>query len=166
MTTYAGTPKTFAVGETLTAATMNAEVRDPLEALTGAWNSWTPTLAQGASTDIAKTVNYAEYIRIGKLVIGKVMLSATAAGTSGSDITITLPVTAGHISVHVPLGHAMYNDAGTVYHGAAVTSGVATSMAIRRGDVATAGSDLVGTDPAIAVASGDIISAEFTYEAA
>lgn len=60
---------------------------DTTEALT----SYTPTLKQAGST-LTKTVEYAKYIRFGPIVQVWAQLSATATGTAGGEIKISLPV--------------------------------------------------------------------------
>src|SRR6266498_47407 len=61
-------------------------------------NTWTPTVAQGVSTNIGKTVNEAQYIEIGNMIQFWVSLSITASGTAGSQLTVSLPSAA-------PSGH-------------------------------------------------------------
>ena len=155
-------PRTWVAGETVTAAVMNAHVRDNLKAIGDAWTSYTPTLAQGASTNIAKTVTYAKYVAAGKLIICQVRLAPTAAGTAGSPITITLPVTAATSALIV--GSGAYSDTGTNLYASVAWLTSTTTLELRRTDQAyTAG---IGADPNIAVASGDAFRASFMYEAA
>lgn len=54
-------------------------------------STWTPTLAQGASTDIDKDVRRANYWRIGPLAVFDIWIAASANGTAGSPVTISLP---------------------------------------------------------------------------
>lgn len=157
-------PRTWVAGEKPSAATMNLHIRDNLKAIGDPWTSWTPTLAQGASSNISKTVNYAKYMRAGSLVIGSVKLTASAAGTSGSAITITLPVTAA--TTDLPCGSGFYYDTGTAYYGSVAWLASTTTLKLFRADTAAAVSVGVGSDPAIAVASTDVFYAFFTYEAA
>ena len=155
-------PRTWVTGETVTAANMNTHVRDNLKAIGDAWTSYTPTLAQGVSTNIAKTVTYAKYVAAGKLIICQVRLDPTAAGTAGSPITITLPVTAAS-SVYV-VGSGSYSDTGTALYPAIAWLTSTTTLELRRTDQAyTAG---IGADPNFAVANTDVFRASFMYEAA
>jgi hypothetical protein len=162
MAAYTGTPRTWTAGETVTAALMNSDVRDPLAALAGAWTSYTPTVAQGASTDIAKTTSYAKYIRVGKYVLCTVSLSMTGTGTAGSVITTSLPVTAA-TSGNMVVGSGVYGDAGNATWPCAVFLGSTTAAYLFAANQ-TAG--YVGTTPAVTVASSDIIAFTITYEAA
>jgi hypothetical protein len=58
----------------------------------GVWTSWTPTVTQAGS--ITKTVTYARYIKLGRLVIAQAYLAITGAGSSATAVTVSLPVTA------------------------------------------------------------------------
>lgn len=127
--------------------------------------TWTPTLAQGASSNISKTVNMANYWRIGDMVFFEVKVTASAAGTAGSSITITLPVT-GVVAaqVNTPVGTGAYLDTGTAQYPAIVEPASTTTLAMYRADVTVAG--YIGASPNIAVASGDIFYAWGRYQAA
>jgi hypothetical protein len=72
------------------------------------WTSYTPTWTQ--STAIAKTVNYAKYIKIGRTVQGQVQLTSTtsAAGLANTIITVTTPLTAA-VSGLIVGGGWLYN---------------------------------------------------------
>ena len=138
--------------ETLTANDLNS--------LAGAWNSYTPTLAQGASSNIAKTITYAKYLQFGKLVICQIYLVATGAGTAGSDITVTLPVTAARSGGMI--GTGAYVDAGFTVYAAIAVFASTTTVTLQRNESGAG----IGTDPNIAVASGDSFQCTLLYEAA
>jgi len=93
---YPATPKTWVAGDVLTAAQLNAELRDallgafPLGPPDVAWTGWTPTLTQGVT--VTKTVTYAKYARVGRLIVTNAVLAVTGAGTAGQKVTSTLPV--------------------------------------------------------------------------
>lgn len=166
MATYSGTPTQATTGQTVTAAFWNQEIYDVTVALTGAWNAWTPQIDQGASSNVAKTIAYADYVRVGKYVTAQTVLSLTAAGTSGSEVTVTLPVSRAYSgsSSHV-VGTAQVIDSGAnVWLCAAMgVSGDATRVKF----VPTGTSTGVGASPnAFALASGDLIAFSVTYEAA
>lgn len=168
MATYSGSSRTWVAGETVTAALMNSDVRDPLAALTGAWNSYTPQIDQGASTNIGKTIGYAKYVRVGKFVRVQAQLALTGAGTSGSEITVTLPVARAYSgsSFHV-VGNGMVADvAGGSGAQACNVTGVAGSASAVK-FVPTGTTTGMGASPnSFALASGDVISFTCEYEAA
>jgi hypothetical protein len=159
------TPGTATAGDVLTAAFWNAEVRDNMVELapfSAAWTSYTPTLAQGVSTNISKTVNYAKYVRVGKVVWLAVKVSITGAGSAGSSITVSLPVSSAASAVI--FGSGMFYDASsnlTYAGGGFVNTG--TTVAIYAHGAA---GNVVGVSPNIATANGDEFFVSLTYEAA
>jgi hypothetical protein len=58
----------------------------------GAIQTWVPTLAQGVTNNIAKTVNWAYYSIVGPWVLADFYLQPTGVGTIGAAITLTLPL--------------------------------------------------------------------------
>ena len=123
-----------------------------------AWTSYTPTLTQTAT--VTKTVTRAVYCKIGRLVIAQVQLAVTSAGTSGGAVLIGLPVTAA--ASGIMCGSMSISSTGTsVYtHGPALAN--TTSVF---GMLSTAG-NYYGINPSTALASGNVIQATLTYEAA
>lgn len=146
-------------GETVTAALMNTHVRDNLLAVGQAWTSYTPTVAQGTSTDITKTVAYARYIVAGKLVMCNVALAMTGAGGSSVKVTVSLPVTAAAAGMYV--GSGMVVDASVAsYNVVCETDTGAATVKFHSSSLAD-----VGASPAFTVASGDYINFSIVYEA-
>jgi hypothetical protein len=128
------------------------------------FTAWTPTkITQDASdaTNIAHTVNYGRYARIGNLVVVYLKATFTAAGTSGQTIAVQgLPVSA--LQTDAAVGSFRYSDSGTAnYAGTAVLTS-ATVVRFIAHNLANA----VGAQPAIAIASTDNIWFTITYEAA
>ena len=157
------TPRTWVAAEVPTETTFNTHLRDNLNALYGTDSTYTPVLSQGASTNIAKTVNEARYIQNGRIVDVWMVLSATAAGTAGSNVTVTLPVAAsGHLS-NSAVGHGYYYDqsGNIVYNG--VYRLASTTTAILYADAQNPATGAVGLAPALTVASGDSLVACFRY---
>ncbi len=125
--------------------------------------TWTPTVAQGASTNIAKTVNEARYCLIGGLLYFWVDLSMTGSGSSGSTITITLPATAVGHATAAQFGNAMYFD---VSASATVRRWMGSWELASTSTVSISATDsqetgLVGAG--FAVASGDVIRGSGFY---
>ena len=113
---YPNPPKTWSAAAVLTAAQLNAELRDALNTLVPTitntslgWASYTPTFTQSAT--ITKTVNYAKYIQYGKLIIANVGITATSSGTANNAIVVGLPVTAASGAVGA-IGAARITDFG------------------------------------------------------
>jgi hypothetical protein len=144
--------KTFVAGNVLTASDCNTYLSHE----GGAWTSHTPTLAQGASTNIAKTVVWSTYAREGRKITWNFRVDATAAGTAGSQITLTAPVAIQSGCA----GTGYYFDASgpAVYVGTWIAASSTTVVL-----VATSISGL-GVSPAITVASGDSALGCIVYE--
>jgi hypothetical protein len=124
-----------------------------------AWTSFTPTLSQGVSTNISKTVTYAKYAQLGKVVFCNIRLSITGTGTAGSGILVSLPLASA--TGNIIIGAGGYFDASVNnYTGWAFCSGTLNVGLVTH----TNGDNLVGVNPNFAVASGDIVNLHLVYE--
>lgn len=126
--------------------------------------TYTPTFSQGASTNISKTVDWAKYSRSSGIITGNVALTASGAGTAGSAILINTPVTAP--TTDLVVGSGFYRDSSTgIQYQAVAYLATTTKIALySTHDVASTSTDsAIGVNPNIAVASGDIISIQFSY---
>jgi hypothetical protein len=151
--------KTFVDGDVLPASDINTYLMGE----GGAWTSFTPQVDQGASTNIAKTVNYSNYARYGRTIHFAFGLAMTAAGTAGSQVTITLPVTAASTSGLA--GSARVFDTSTnSYYSCTIMGPSTTTIAFQFDTSGTAAR--WGLAPNLALASGDTIVGQITYEAA
>ncbi len=133
----------------------------------GRWVTIVPSLYQAAA--VAATVNYARAFVENKKATVMVRLTATAAGTVGNNIYILLPATlipASGISTTQPLGTAFYLDTGTAhYQGIAAYIATVTSLpAIAMFNATTTDGNVIGVNPAVTVASGDVFSLDVTFE--
>ncbi|WP_326808185.1 hypothetical protein OHB04_22870 [Streptomyces sp. NBC_01775] len=84
------TPRTWSVGEIVTAAYMNAEIRDQFASFLGAWTSWTPAwyAEGGANPTIGNGELSGRYLKVGRTVDWTLQLrwgSTTAAGGGGGS---------------------------------------------------------------------------------
>lgn len=142
----------FATNDIVTASDMNA--------VYGAWNSYTPTLTQSGT--VSKTVTYAKYRQFGKTVKGSVLLAVTGSGTTNNPVLIGLPVASqATTGLVMGSGDIVDSSAGQHYVGAVVSSSTTTV-----GIVAHAQSTWVGNAPNFALASGDTVRVDFEYETA
>jgi len=129
---------------------------------TTAWTTYTPTVTQGVN--VTKTVNLAKYKQDGKVVTVCISMGLTSAGTAGSNVEVSIPVTAVYGSTH-PVGSGVYyrssgnvNYAGTIYL-------VSTTTVALRSD-ASSFQSFFGNQPNLATANIDGFDLTFTYEAA
>ena len=166
---YPATPKTWVAGDTLTAAQLNAELRNallgafPLGPPDGAFTAYTPTLTQSAT--VTKTVTYGRYTRVGRLVIAQCELACTGAGTAANQVLAGLPVPAqGTTQKTIGQGYIFDASAAGLYK-ATVEISTAVSVAFR--PTSTSANDFLGTAVfTAALASGDLVSFSVMYEAA
>jgi len=161
-------PSTVTTLQTYTSAAHNIIVNDIIDHETyvapirTGWVDYTPTLAQGASTNIAKTVVYSKYIQTGKLVIWVCRLEITGSGTAGSTLTVTLPVTSAVAST-TAVGGAVYFDASV--QGYVCTAVLESTTTLSLTSNANNGGRL-GVFPNIAAAVNDQFTFTATYPAA
>jgi len=139
-------------GQVLTAATMNS--------IGAAWESYTPTLTQTGT--VTKTVTYAKFCQINKLIVCNVRLDVTGAGTATSAVVIGLPITASQSS-NLRIGTSTFFDssAGITYN-AAVQLVSSTTVSL----LADGGPNFVGVLPNVALAASDQLTLSIQYEAA
>jgi hypothetical protein len=132
----------------------------------GAWTNYTPTLLQPGA--ITKTVNYARYARFGRTIIGGFYLSVTGTGTAANVVNVALPVTAVGTNDLTFVGSGKIYDAssGFEYVSFCVLNST-TALKYQIANTAGAIQQFLGaTGFTAALASGDVVVAQFQYEAA
>lgn len=151
-------PSTWTSGAILTAAQLNAQLRDNMLELApffSAFSSWTPQVDQGATTNIAKTVNQGKYLKIGKLAILLAQVTMTAGGTAGSPVKIMSSSwsAVGTFSGQPHGGGFIYDASTTTYYNVSLQATGSDFQFIP--DIAT--NQAWGSNPNVALASGDVI---------
>lgn len=84
------TPRTWVVGETVSAALMNQEIRDQFNSFFGAWSSYTPGwfAETGTNPTLGNGTLTGRYLKVGRTVDWVVQLtwgSTSAAGSGGGS---------------------------------------------------------------------------------
>ena len=157
------TPRTWVSGEVPTAANFNTHVRDNFKAIGDAWGSYTPTWASsGTAPTIGNGTLAGYYLQAGKLVIGRIVL--TIGGTTGvgtGSYSMSLPVNAAVTGLAAVGSCGFYDNSGGYYDGTALRNATNAGQCI----LILNNARWSATAP-VAPASGDIISVQFTYEAA
>lgn len=167
MATYTGTPKTWTAGEELLASDFNAEIRDPVAALSGAWTAYTPTLG-GFTLGSGTTSGY--YIRVGSFVVFRANFtfgSGSAAATTSP--TLTLPVTAADSYYAGPLTGWYYDTSTSPNYWpgfAYLASATAVAIRLMPADSTNVSSGLPSTTTPFTWATGDRVSVAGMYQAA
>ena len=98
------TPRTWVVGETVTAALMNQEIRDQFNSFLGGWTSYTPAwTATTTNPTLGNGTIVGRYLKIGRTchVMLRLVIGSTTAAGSGS-YRLSLPATAVTVSNGTP----------------------------------------------------------------
>lgn len=127
------------------------------------WTGYTPTWTQGAT--ITNTIAEADYAQDGRTITAAVNLTATSAGTANNPIIINLPVPA-RVAGGTK-GSFAFQDAstGNIYAGSALLIST-TTMAFVGSAAATTLFGQTGSAFALAIGTGDGLSAIVTYQSA
>lgn len=126
-----------------------------------AWQNWTPTVTQGVA--VTATVNRARYVVLADTVIIQCRLDITSAGTAGNPIVVGgLPLAMAAASSVLPVGAGLVYDVSVAAYNVVVVGNTTTSVQFWGYNVA----GLVGVTPNFALANGDFIGFQITYERA
>lgn len=160
-------PRTWVSGEVVTAALMNAHLRDNLLEIgnpSAAWTAFTGTVGLTQGVSLSTSTLTADYSQSGKRVQGNVYGAISSAGTAAQQIQATLPVSPRRNSSPFTIGTFTYLDssAGTFYTGSVAFLGTGAQCRF----FVNAQSDVFGKTPAVTAASGDVLAFSFAYEAA
>ncbi len=158
------TPRTWVIGELVTAAMMNAEVRDALTGIQAAWDqaSWVPATGWTAVTTnptIGNGTSLGSFSRTGKTVTfaGRIIPGSTT--TFGAGIySFALPVAA--TAANLLIGSALLIAGAAMYYGGCYRSPAGFDVYFHG-----AASRMAPTVPAT-FASGHILTFAGTYQAA
>ena len=135
----------------------------PIGPVDGALTDWTPTVDQGASTNIGKSSTYAKVSRVGRQIQATFRVVFNASGTDGSAIVVSLPVAAAATSNITAIGSGVFITSIGFYNPLIAIIGVTSSrMQFVIADTAT--NAYFGT--AETIASGEILTATIAYESA
>jgi hypothetical protein len=135
----------------------------------GGWQSYTPGIDQGATTNIAKTVVYAKFSQFGKTMHLRVNLSLTAAGTANSAVTVFLPTPAASFVGNDVIGQGFIHDASSGTPNIPCVVILASAGAVYFIDSTQATNVVLGQTGsafAAALASGDTVTFSATFEIA
>lgn len=156
------TPSTWAAGAILTAAQLNAQVRDNFNAIGDPWTAYTPTWAgTTASPTLGNGTLTGRYMQAGKWVQYRIRVTFGSTTNVGSGIySWTLPVAA--LATQMVAGQGLARNAAgnsRAYRFARVST--ATTVVLED----AAGAQVTHAAP-LAWANGDIIDISGSYEAA
>jgi hypothetical protein len=127
-----------------------------------AWTDWTPTLSQNGARTL--TVQYARYIKLGRIAHVQIMVTCTNAGTAGNAIIIgALP---GAISPLQTGSSRHCGSALTVIGGSHRNVAVVPVSSTTLQFMGYGVTNYLGIDPSVALANGDTIACTLMYETA
>ena len=154
-------PFPFVAGSVLEAAQLNG--------IGEAGISYTPTLTQ--SNAVAKTVTYAKYQQVNKIVHVEFQMIVSGTGTAGNKIEISLPITpfSNGANVFTGVGNGNIFDASStnVYPGLIVLFGTTSVTFTNTSNIYVNGLQYLGINQfTAALAAGDFVAGSFTYQAA
>lgn len=161
------TPRTWVVGEVVSAAIMNQEIRDQFNEMFAAWTTYTPTWSSsGTAPAIGNGTLSGRYMKIGRTVfvnINVIFGSTTTYGTG--NYSFTLPAQAVSSGVAV-VGTAHYLGSSR-WHGETVISSAANTVGAFFPTSTTSNvQDFMTNSRPETLASGGQLRLSFVYEAA
>lgn len=159
-------PRTWVVGEVVSAALMNQEIRDQLNTFFGAWTTYTPTWT-GSTTNpvLGNGTLTGRYMKIGRTVWAEVFLQPGGTTTFGSGTYLfSAPFTKAASGTESVGGARL--SAGSVYMGQCVLSPSSSSMNATFPNTSTPATavNMSNSTPAT-LASGHALRLSICYEA-
>lgn len=171
------TPRTWVVGEVVTAALLNQEIRDQFNSMFAAWTTYTPTWGaeNGSAPSLGNGTLNADYMKIGRVVHFRILLvwgSTTTGGGPNGNWTFTLPASPASTSWKLtfrPVHAIAAKSGGNMYGGSAslaTTSGGLCRVFRDTFNLNGNAWDADASSPFAAWAAADGLHVMGTYEAA
>jgi len=156
------TPRTWTdFSDIVTAAMMNAEVRDPFTGIQAAWTGWTPTWT---NLTVGNGALVPRFLQIGKTIVGKLTFTLGTTSAITGAVRFTLPVSPSVFTTNVvmPIGQAFIVDVSvpTRFRRTVCLDGVNSTATIDDDSFVS----ISGTVP-MTWATGDTLALSFNYEA-
>ncbi|WP_330349565.1 hypothetical protein [Streptomyces sp. NBC_00582] len=160
-------PRTWVVGEVVTAALLNQEIRDQFNSMFAAWTTYTPTWTAATTNPVLNngTIN-GRYMKIGRTTLVAFRLTMGSSTTYGSGAySFGVPSAAASSSVDAIGGTRL--TSGSTYIGQLFlgSGGSAFNATFPTAATPANASNMTATTPAT-LASGDIMRGSIAYEAA
>lgn len=160
-------PRTWVVGEVVTGALMNQEIRDQFASMFAVWSSYTPAWTAASTNPVLNNgALVGRYIKIGRTVTAAIILTMGSTTTYGSGAQeLSLPFTAAAAIVSY-LGTARFTGASTWLGQTYVILGSSTmQVTFPASASATTGASMSASAPETQ-SNGDILRASITYQSA
>jgi hypothetical protein len=122
-------PRTWVVGEVVSAALMNQEIRDQLNSVFDAWTTYTPTWTASTNPAIGNGTLTGKYIKVGRtctVVIKLTMGSTTTYGSGGYAFSVPFTSASGVdyvgtarlVAVNAWIGHTIMTGGNSAFNAA------------------------------------------------
>jgi hypothetical protein len=128
----------------------------------GTPQTWTPTVTQSGS--VTATINEARFIRQGRAVDAWFNITATASGTAGNVVTVSLPVAYDGHATFVNMGAGIVFDSSTTTRYMCSLEATSTTTISFVHDAS--GNSAWGVLPNLAIANGDVLRGHVRYTVA
>jgi hypothetical protein len=159
-------PRTWVVGEVVSAAIMNQEIRDQLNSMFGAWTAYTPTWTASTNPSIGNGTLTGRYLKIGRTVFCEIYLLPGSTTTFGSgNYLLSVPFVKASSGTEA-VGAARLT-AGSVFIGHCILGSGQITMNVTFPNQASTGlgQQMSNTTPAT-LAAGHVLRMSIAYEAA
>ncbi|MEU6490398.1 hypothetical protein ABZ890_08390 [Streptomyces sp. NPDC046984] len=159
-------PRTWVVGEVVSAAIMNQEIRDQLNSIFGTWTTYTPSwTASTTNPTIGNGTITGRYLKVGRTVFCEIFIVIGSSTTLGSG-TYLLTVPFPKVSSGTDAVGASRLSAGSVYLGQCVLGSNSSTMNVTFPHQSTPGigQNWTNTTP-VTLASTHVMRMSIAYEA-
>ncbi|MEU5716550.1 hypothetical protein AB0G71_12295 [Streptomyces sp. NPDC020403] len=158
-------PKSWSVGEVVTAAMLNEQIRDQFNSMFGAWTPYTPTWTAASNPSIGNGTLTGQYIKIGRtchVVLKLTTGSTTTYGSGGYSFGVPFTSAAG-----IDYTGSARLVAVQAWHGGTIMSGGSSAF---NATFPTSATDSRSASMAATVpdtlAAGHVLRASITYQTA
>jgi hypothetical protein len=155
------------VGEVVSAATMNQEIRDQFNSFFGAWSTYTPTWSStGTAPALGNGTISGRYLKIGRTVLCYINLTFGSSTTYGSgNYNLSLPATAASSGIAV-VGSAHYLNTARWVGQIVISSAASNCSAFFPAGTGDTRTNFMTASLPETLASGGQLRLAFMYEAA
>lgn len=159
-------PRTWVVGETITAAMLNAEIRDQLNSMFDTWTAYTPAWTATANPSLGNGTLVGQYIKIGRTCTVTVFLTTGSTTTYGTGTYLfSLPFAAASSAVSYLGAARLGGTAIWLGHAVVPTGDTRATVTFDTSATNTRGTNMTGSSPET-LAAGATFRFSLTYQTA
>ena len=160
-------PRTWVVGEVVTAALVNQEIRDQFNSMFAAWTAYTPAwTSSGTAPALGNGTLTGRYMKIGRTVVCHINMATGSTSTYGTgNYNWSLPFTAANAGASI-VGHAHLLGTDRWVGGIVISPNVATCSAFLPITSTNTRVDFMTATRPETIAAGAQVRLTFVYESA